>query len=399
MARALANPDLISLAAGFVDQETLPAAPTEEALSKIWADAKEARAALQYGTTAGYHPLREALHEMACGLDANLEDRISIDQIVVTAGSNQLLHLVGESLLDPGDVVLCAAPTYLVFLGALGNLGARSVGVATDDAGMIPEALDETLQKFEAAGELPKVKVIYLVSYFDNPGGITMPAERRRKIVEIANRYSNKTKIYVIEDAAYRPLRYSGAEVPSVATFDESGDTVVVAGTFSKSFSPGIRVGWGILPPDLVTPFCTQKGNIDFGSPNFNQHLMARVLQLGLFEPHVERLRSAYRKKLEAMLSAADDYLAPVGGLCWDRPQGGLYVWLKLPAEIDAGPEGRLFDAAIAEGVLYVPGQYCFPAEGVPVQRNTIRLSYGVQSPDKIRQGIEALARAITAQV
>jgi 2-aminoadipate transaminase len=395
MARALANPHLISLAAGFVDQQSLPAEETRQALEALFADPAETRRALQYGTTPGYPPLREALLHLTRAADGAALDDVTIDQLVLTAGSNQLLHLVVESLLDPGDIVLCASPTYLVFLGTLSNIGGRGIGVASDEDGLIPEALKETLAQLEAHGELPRVKAVYLVPYFDNPGGVTIPRRRREEIYEIVRQWSHKGRIRIIEDNAYRALRYAGDDVPSMLSLDEDGDTVVVAGTFSKSFSPGIRVGWGILPRDLVAPVCNQKGNIDFGSPNFSQHLMAKVLELDLYYPHVEVLRKTYREKLSAMLSAADEFLGPLPRVHWYRPSGGLYVWLHVPPQVDTGPTGTLFDAAVEEGMFYVPGQFCFPPEGEPVQKNTIRLSFGVQSPGGIRKGIEALARAI----
>jgi 2-aminoadipate transaminase len=213
--------------------------------------------------------------------------------------------------------------------------------------------------------------------------------------VEVAKRWSQSTKIHVISDAAYRELRYWGDDVPSLRSFDEEGDTVIATETLSKSYSPGIRIGWGFLPKHLVDPVCNQKGNIDFGSPNFNQHLMAKVFELGLFDPHVERIRTGYRNKLSAMLDAAEELLGPIPEVTWIRPAGGLYVWLRLPPQFDAGPNGPLFDLAISRGVLYVPGQYCFPSEGEPVQRNTLRLSFGVQPCDKIRAGMAALAQAI----
>ncbi len=395
MSRALANPDLISLAAGFVDGETLPTEPTRQALESILSDDSVARSALQYGTTPGYPPLREALLSQIVQQDSIDPDRLSVDQVIVTAGSNQLLHLVVESLLDPGDIVLCAAPTYLVFLGTLSNIGGRSIGVACDDLGMVPDALEASLQKIEADGELARVKAIYLVPYFDNPRGLTMPLERRAAIVEIAKRWSKKGKIHVIADAAYRALRYEGDDIASTQTCDAEGDTVIVAGTFSKSFSPGIRVGWGVLPKHLVAPVCDQKGNIDFGSPNFSQHLIAKVLELDLLVPHIERIRENYRRKRDAMLAAADEFLSTIPGVSWTRPSGGLYIWAELPESIDTGPQGSLFDVAIAEGMLYVPGQFTFPPEGEPVKKNTMRLSFGVQSCGKIRDGIVALARAI----
>ena len=178
-------------------------------------------------------------------------------------------------------------------------------------------------------------------------------------------------------------------------TADDEGDTVIIAGTFSKSFSPGIRIGWGILPESLIGPVCNQKGNIDFGSPNFNQHLMAHVLELGLFDAHLRKIRSSYRAKMQTMLTALEREFRGAGMVRWIDPHGGLYVWVALPDDVSAGPDGRLFDIALEEGVLYVPGQFCFPAEGEPVKKNSLRLSFGVQTPAKINEGVAALARSI----
>ena len=224
---------------------------------------------------------------------------------------------------------------------------------------------------------------------------MTISAVRRARLVEIAKRWSQQRRIYLIEDAAYRELRYEGDDVPSLRSFDAEGDTVIHAGTFSKSYSPGIRVGWAVLPAALRPPVLAEKGNIDFGSPHFNQVLMAEVLRSGLFDEHVRELRIQYRAKTDAILAAAKEYLRPIGGVDWVRPSGGLYLWVSLPEGIDAGLEGPLFDRAVAEGVLYVPGQYCYPAEGQPRARNTLRLSFGVASADRLRQGVAALARAL----
>jgi len=183
--------------------------------------------------------------------------------------------------------------------------------------------------------------------------------------------------------------------MPSMRCFDPTGETVVQTGTFSKCFSPGIRVGWGILPKPLVDPVHNQKGNLDFGSPNFDQHLMHRVLADGLLKPHIAVLRNSYQPKLAAMLNACEQHLGDIDGVEWITPHGGLYVWLTLPAGVDAGPDGRLFDLALDEGMLYVPGQFCYPAEGEPVRHNKIRLSFGVQPAERIAHGIEKLATAL----
>jgi 2-aminoadipate transaminase len=240
MSRALAEPDLISLAAGFVDQQTLPVEPTRAAMESLMAREEAARAALQYGTTPGYPALREALLARFLSSDACCHE-LSTDQLVVTAGSNQLLHLVSETILDPGDIVLCAAPTYFVYLGTLSNVGAQSLGVSVDQYGMIPEVLEATLQRLRDVGQLQRVKAIYLVPYFDNPCGITMPLERRARIVEIAKRWSHSHPIHVIADEAYRDLRYEGLNVPSTLTVDDEGGTVIVTGTFPNHFLLGFE--------------------------------------------------------------------------------------------------------------------------------------------------------------
>jgi 2-aminoadipate transaminase len=397
MAKALAQPELVSLAAGFVDQESLPVEPTRKALETILSQPHLGRLALQYGTTIGYPPLRKLILSRllhADGLQGQPKN-LTPDQMVITAGSNQLLFLLGDILLNPGDIVICGSPTYYVYMGILTNLGARAVGVECDDQGMVPENIEEELRRLKAAGELPRVKAIYVMPYSDNPMGITMPEDRRAAIVELAKRWSSTQKLYVIEDVAYRELRYYGEDIPSLRRFDDEGDTVVQVGTFSKSYSPGIRVGWGIFPPELLTPVLHEKGNIDFGSPQFNQMLMTTVIEQGLFDPHVKYLCDTYKTKTEATLQALDEFLGPIGGVDWIHPHGGLYVWVRLPEDVDTGVAGPLFDRAVAEGMLYIPGEFCYPREGATLRKNMIRLSFGVPHCQSIRRGVEALGRAI----
>ena len=399
MSQALARPELISLAAGFVDPMTLPGELVQAALERLLASPETTRTALQYGTTPGVPRLRDLILQRLLSQDGNnnsSSESLSIDQVVVTAGSNQLIHLVLESLLDPGDIVLCAAPTYLVFLGVVSQLGARAIGVSTDAEGMIPSALQEALEEIDRQGEKDRVKAIYLVPYADNPSGITMPLQRSSEIMEISRQWSSKPlPIQLIADLAYRDLRYSGDNIPSIRTLDERGDQVILAGTFSKSFSPGVRVGWGLLPAHLVAPVCDQKGNIDFGSPNFNQYLILDVLEQGFLDSHLQEICRQYQVKLAAMLAASDRWFSDLEGVNWRVPSGGLYVWMEVPERIDTGPQGALFEAASREGVLYVAGGYCYAAEGEPIHRNTMRLSFGVQSPEKIEQGMKALSRAL----
>lgn len=395
----LTRPELISMAGGFVDQQSLPLADTGRAVATVLSDSRVGQAALQYGSTPGLPELREAVLARLHQADGTTpaETGLGIDNVVLTAGSNQLLYLVSEVLLDPGDIVLCAAPTYFVFLGILAGLGARAIGVAADQDGLIPAALEDELERLRRAGELSRVKFVYVTSYHDNPSNVTLPADRRQQVVEIVKRHSGPDPIYILEDAAYRELRYDVPDVPSLRSFDAEGDTVIVAETFSKSYSPGLRVGWGVLPAALAGPVCDLKSNLDFGSASFNQHVMLEVLRQGQLEPHIEQLRACYRRKLAAVLAAADEHLAPIDGVAWHVPHGGLYVWLRLPEWLDAGLDAPLFNRALGNGMIYVPGEYCFPTEGVPRQSHTMRLTFGVQSAERLSQGVAALAAAIRA--
>lgn len=398
MQMALAQPDLISLAAGFVDQASLPVPETQAAIADLLAELPAAHAALQYGSSAGSPRLRRQLLDrfVAENADATAKTPPSLDQVLITTGSNELLYLLCETLLDPGDIVLCASPTYFVFLGTVAYFQGRSIGIDADREGMLPAALDGRLTQLQRTGELERVKAVYLVSDFENPTGATLPADRRAAIVEIARRWSHgRPPIYVIEDAAYRELRYEGTDLSSLRAYDDEGETVVVAKTFSKSFSPGLRVGYGLLPPALVAPLLKLKGNLDFGSPNFAQHVLSRAIERGLLDSHLVPLRQAYGEKRQAMLEAAEEHFAPIEGVEWNEPDGGLYVWMRLPPEIDAGPNGSLLGRALDEGVLYVPGEFSYPREGPVAARHTMRLSFGVQPAARIRQGMAALARAV----
>jgi len=400
MAQAVENAGVISLAAGLVDEATLPAEETARlAADLLGADPRAARTALQYGTTEGLAPLRRALLEHLAALDGLGPDRLgaSPDQVVVATGSQQLLFILADVLLDPGDIVVTAWPSYFVFTGALETVGAEVRGVEIDEAGMVPEALERLLADLEAEGRLQRVKLVYLMSYHQNPTGITLAAERRPRLVEVVRRFSRRHRILLVEDAAYRELSFEDDPPPSVRASDPDGRHVALLQTFSKPFSPGLKVGYGLLPRDLVEPVVLQKGCHDFGSANLCQHLALRALESGAYGRHLERLRRRYIEKRDAMLEALAEHLGPLGPeVRWTRPRGGLYVFLTLPEGVDTGPEGPLFARAMEEGVLYVPGEYCYPPDPTrTAPRNTLRLSYGVCEIESIRRGVAALGRAV----
>jgi len=399
MAQAVENPDVISLAAGLVDDATLPTAEAADLLTAMLADTGAGRAALQYGTTKGLLPLREALRAHLVHLDGWDPAHIAAtpDDLVVATGSQQLLFILGDILVDPGDVVIAGWPSYFVYTGTLEALGAEVRCVDVDDGGMVPEALEALLGRLDAGGALPRVKIVYVVSYHQNPTGITLAGDRRERLLDIVRRYSRDHRILVIEDAAYRELTFEGAPPPSLKTYDPENRDVALLATFSKTFSPGVKVGYGLLPRDLVEPVVLAKGNHDFGSANLCQHLVLRALETGVYQRHVKRLCRRYAEKRDAMLAALQTHLGDLGPqVHWTHPTGGLYVFLTLPEAIETHSRSPLFARALEEGVLTVPGEYCYAADPTrTVPQNTIRLSYGVCEPDRIRAGIAALGRAV----
>jgi 2-aminoadipate transaminase len=395
--KAIETPGLISVAAGLVDEGSLPAGEIAAAAAEVLADPATARAALQYGSTQGYAPLREKVLAEVCAADGVAPGDIGLSaaDVVVTTGSQQLLYLLGEVLFDPGDIVITEAPSYFVYHSALGSHGVRVLSVPMDSGGLNTDALEDLLTKLDQAGELPRVKLIYIVDYFQNPTGLTLAADRRPKLVELARRFSRGHRILVLEDAAYRELRYDGPDLPSVKKFDPTNEYVVYTSTFSKPCAPGLKTGYALLPKDLTGPVCHLKGNHDFGSANLPQFVIDRMIGSGAYRRHVETLRGVYRAKRDAMLAALAAEFADWPEVRWTRPAGGLYVWVTFPPHIDAGPAGKLAQLALDHGVLYVPGEFGHvPDEFGNTPRNEARLSFGVASPEQIAEAVRRLRRA-----
>ena len=404
LAYALSNPQVISLAAGFVDYETLPAPRVGRIVGELLGEARQARVTLQYGTTQGLPELRGAVHRYLASLDDAAPEAYpgSAEDVVITNGSQQLLHLVTDVLVDLDDIVIAAWPDYFVYTSALPGMGAQVRAVEMDEEGLIPDRLDALLAALEKVGQLSRVKIIYACTYHQNPTGATLSEDRRAQLVDIVRRWSRRAghRIILIEDAAYRELTYapaSAARPRSLKSYDTDNAYVALMHTFSKPFAPGLKIGYGLLPRDLVEPVLVNKGGRDFGTSNLSQRVMLAAMEQGDFAQHIDTLRQAYAAKRDAMLEALDEGLGALGEqVRFSRPAGGLYVWLTLPEAIDTGRDGPLFERAIAHGVLYVPGAYCYPPDPrLPVPTNTIRLSFGTPSVADIRQGIARLSAAI----
>ncbi|MFO0807082.1 MAG: PLP-dependent aminotransferase family protein [Gemmataceae bacterium] len=397
MQQALENPGLISLAAGLVDEMSLPTAEVATTLAELMAMPQHARSALQYGTTQGYLPLRTKLCDRFATADGTTPEQLNIspEDVIVTNGSQQLLYLLSEVLLDPGDIVITEAPSYFVYHGTLASRGARVLAIPMDDRGMRIDALEEQLERLDSSGELNRLKLIYTVDYFQNPSGLSLSLERRKQLMELVRRYSRNHRILILEDAAYRELRFDGDDVPSIKRFDSRNEHVIYTTTFSKPLTPGLKTGYGVMPRELVAPILRLKGNHDFGSANLAQHLIDRLLSNGMYDRHVADLRMVYRSKSVAMLDALQAEFREWPEVRWTRPSGGMYVWLKFPAHVRTGMGSPFLHAAMHEGVLYIPGEFCHvTCEGEPLPTCECRLCFGVATPVQIREAVHRLARA-----
>jgi 2-aminoadipate transaminase len=317
--------------------------------------------------------------------------------VCITTGSQQLLYLIGEILFDPGDIVITEAPSYFVFHSLLQSHGARVLTVPMDDDGMRTDELEALLERLRRSGELSRVKAIYTVDYFQNPTGLTLSVERRKKLVELAKRFSTGQRILILEDAAYRELRFTGADLPSVKRFDPTNEFVIYTSTFSKPCAPGLKTGYAIMPADVMEPLLHLKGSHDFGSANLSQHIASRMIASGAYARHAEALRAVYRHKRDVMLSALEKEFADFPAASWTTPAGGFYVWLTLDG-VDTGANGPLVAAGLEAGVLYVPGECGHVAdESGRVPNNEIRLCYGVATPEQVTEGIRRLRKAVAA--
>jgi 2-aminoadipate transaminase len=398
---AMANPSLVNFAAGLVDSHTLPTDLCAEMAKTILSDSVRGRAAMQYETTLGFAELRRTALRHIESLEGKSAGELGLTpaDLVITTGSQQALYIIADVLVDPGDIVIAANPSYFVYTGTLQSLGAKVMTVPMDENGMDVEAVDRLLARIESEGKLDRVRYIYCTSYFDNPTGLTLSLERRPRLLEIAKKYSKKHRILILEDAAYRELSYDGLKLPSIKSFDTENKYTILACTFSKPFAPGIKTGYSALPHELMQAILDQKGNHDFGSASLSQHIAAEALRSGQYLKQLEHLKDGYRAKRDTMVRSLEKYMPKADGLHWTNPGGGLYVWLTLPESIDTSRQG-MFQQAVDAGVLYVPGNYCFqPYEDGHVPSNHLRLCYGNVPADRVEDGIEKLSSVVSRQL
>ncbi len=370
----LSRPGIISLAGGFPDTRTFGEEAFRELSQGIAPDAAQA---LQYGPTAGLESIKDVIVEVmgAEGTPARQED------VFVTTGAQQGLDLVAKVFLDEGDAVLCEGPTYAGALNAFAAYRPKIAHAPMDRAGIIPVAARETLMRARKQGV--HVKFIYTVPNFQNPTGVTMVAERRRELLELAREFD----LIIVEDNPYGMLRFEGEPLPTLAALEqEEGDVdrVVYLGTFSKIFAPGVRLGWVHAQPGILHKINVGKQGADLCSSNLSQMMISSYFRNADWKAYVKRLTGMYRERRDAMLDSLAEFMPRE--VHWTHPEGGLFVWATLPSYLDTT---AMLPRAIAKNVAYVPGEG-FYAGGAG--KNHMRLNFSFVEPEKIRRGVEILA-------
>lgn len=396
---ALRRPQLISLAAGFTDNPTLPLAEARELLDALLRTRRTGEPALQYGNTTGLPELLRLSSERLRGLDGphgQAEHVYAPDELLITHGSQQLLYIITEILCDPGDIVVLEDPTYFVFLGIAQSHGLECRGLPLEADGLDLRRLETTLEALKRSRRLARVKLLYLVTYHQNPTSTTTSFAKKAAALDLLRHYERAAghPLYLLEDAAYRELRFAGHDEPSALAAPGAAERVIYASTYSKPFATGVRVGFARLPAALRTAAVRVKGNHDFGTSSLLQHLVARVLASGRYEAHLAALRRRYARKAAGMIAALRQHFPRA--VEWREPAGGMYVWAALPRSQRSGVKSRLFREALAHDVLYVPGQLCYADDPTRAKPNhELRLSFGNASPAQITEGLARLGRVL----
>lgn len=372
------KPDIISFGGGLPAPDVFPVEEFNAACNRVLHS--HGGMALQYSTTEGYLPLREmiARHSARYGI------KITAENVLITSGSQQALDLLGKIFIDPGDRILVESPTYLAAIQAWNAYGAEFISVPVDTDGMKTDYLEEALR----AGP----KFIYVLPNFQNPTGVTLSLERRQKLIELADQYG----VPIVEDDPYGQLRYEGDHLPSIVVLDSQfrDDTtpcyrgnVIYLSTFSKTLAPGIRLGWVVAPPEVISKLVQAKQGADLHTATFNQMVAFEVSRGGFLDRHVQEIREVYGRRRDLMMAAMErEFPSEVS---WTHPQGGLFIWGTLPAYMDAKD---LLKTCLERKVAFVPGEPFHPTGG---GKNTMRINFSNATHEEIETGIQRLGISI----
>jgi 2-aminoadipate transaminase len=365
------QPEIISFAGGLPAPELFPIDKMETISIKVLRE--NGKEALQYSTTEGYTPLREIIAKQRLtpfGIDS------TADNLLITSGSQQALDFTGKLFLDKDDIVICESPSYLGAINAFKTYQPKFVEIPMDDEGMIMEELEKALEKY------PQAKMIYTIPDFQNPTGRTMSIDRRKRLVELGNRF----QIPVIEDCPYSELVFEGERYPTIKSFDKYG-IVIQLGTFSKTFCPGLRIGWVCAEPEITQKYTIIKQGADLQSSSIDQRLVAAFMEEYDLNEHISTIISVYKKRRDLMFESIDRYFPE--GIKYTNSKGGLFTWVELREGLDAA---EILKEALKEKVAFVPGGSFFPNGG---RKNYFRLNYSNMPDEKITEGIKRLGNVL----
>jgi 2-aminoadipate transaminase len=373
-----ARPEVISLAGGLPDTSTFPPQSFAAQMTRI--AQKSAAQALQYGPTEGFEETKDCILAVM-GAEGMLPDH---EDVIVTTGGQQAIDLIAKTLIDPGDVVICEAPTYPGAVPVFCSYQAEVLQIDCDEEGMRIETLEEELERLANEGRRPKF--VYSVPSFQNPSGVTMSLRRRRRLVELAQLH----ELLVVEDNPYGLLRYSGEPLSPLYQLD-GGDYVLYVGTFSKILSPGIRLGWAVAPPPVMEKIVLGKQASDLCTSTLTQYFVREYFAEGRWRQYIEDLVGIYRGRRDTMLAALQEHFPAQA--TWTQPEGGLFIWATLPEYIDTGD---LLAKALGEDVAFVPGQAAYlDGRG----NNSMRLNFSGVDDGQIREGVRRIGKVIEEQV
>ena len=374
------QPDIISFGGGLPAPETFP----HEELAAIAQELllKEPHNVLQYGTTEGSRTLRTEVAKWLSDQDIH----VTLNDLLVTSASQQGLDLICKAFFDPGDVIFCGLPTYLGAVQAFGLFQITKIGVPLEDDGMNIDELESRIVAARREGK--RMKGIYVIPDFQNPSGITLSLEKRRRLLEVARAYD----LLIFEDNPYGHLRFSGEPIPSVFSMDDEGRTIMLL-TFSKVLAAGLRLAVMVARGDLMDVLVRVKQPTDLCTSKLTQMIAARFMQRHGLDRHLAEIRPIYRAKKEAMVAALEKYMPNEEGLRWTNPDGGLFVWVWLPEGVDAE---EMLPRAIAHKVAYVPGASSYVDGG---GHNTMRLAFSLCALEQIDEGIHRLADVVTETI
>ena len=327
--------------------------------------------AFQYGATQGVPELREAISKRY---------GVPVDRVQITSSSQQGIDVCTRILVNPGDVILTSSPSYLGAIQSFCSYRADIRGVAhNDDMDAFRASYEAEISKIHAEGK--EVKFLYMIPDFQNPSGESLTLEERKMLVGLAERYD----FLIVEDSPYRELRYENEHIPTL--YSLSPDRVIHLGSFSKIFAPGFRLGWAIAHPEILDKIYVCKQSLDLCPPIFDQYVAAEFLSSGKLDENLKKTIALYKSKRDLLLSLLEENMPE--GVCWTRPEGGLFLFLTMPEGFDAV---KFYDVALEAGVAYVAGEFFHPYRS---GKNTMRLNFSFMSPEKITEGIKLLSKLL----